>query len=1467
MVPTPLEGHQTPVPGVQSVQSSAGSSISLTVLIDFILQRTYHELQILSELLPRKTDMERKIEIVQFASRTRQLFVRLLALVKWANSASKVDKCSAIMQFLDKQSVLFMETADMLARMARETLVHARLPNFHLPCAVEVLTTGTYMRLPTCIRDRIVPPDPITPQEKRLTLLRLNQIIQHRLVTSADLPPQMRNIKIENGRVTFHTEHEFEASLTLMGDTPNIPWRLLDINILVEDKETGDGKPLVHEMQIQFIYQLIQSRLLDTSKPLHDLYNVLHSFCQSLQLEVLHSQVMRLCSERLGDYLYVEYVPGNNLTLYYWREIVGQGDTPAEQTYRLTVQVHATDPTRPLQVLHTPPLDGRESQQADEAFKSDQLSIEKLLVHTIYIRTKQRLNELKEQIQKRLGDIECTVVGSPAVLNIPILQPCLRSEQLLVAIDTHKGTFLAHVPQYDPCMIADIQNSLNGDMSKLDALVAELRFWIVLRRCEKTLQSLPVMTLDNLPLAQTNDHPITLLAKHKLFIKLCRHTNSYVVVELKEKPGCPCEVQHNYYLLIVKPMTIDEEPSTETELPHSFLTVASFVQFDAFTITHGPLTVVDMDHPDKGFGKRRIQAKPGADPCVKRSKPPAYFIPDLAHIIAMCDERLPFAAFMDELHRRGICNQGVQVDSNAACFAIKIVQMLNCEGVDSNVMDSLRRTLLSCTIRMHGKGTRAWLVEYIFCRCPLVSLNSREQGPRRLVYFLYDLNSSDKMGKTVDEFLADWSSIAHLYQVVLNYSEALKQDPGLAAIAEVKAYPYKRLILGYGPNKGNTVMIVWKSPEKKFHLVFGVVGPTASAANPHSLVALQLEQHFNQQCSIPLLLQMLHDTYNPLNSVGKLPTTPIVGGSIARPTAAVQSFTIIPQSPTHIRISFRNVYCIDIHFRKEGLVAVKDGAYSLFDKSKVIEEFTPTQGLKAFLNMFVDDSGCQVRRRSQSEDDNPPSPVSTIDPLDSFMSGHTKPSSPAQRTQESGLRFHHPLTPPPGSNPHTPASPHMGVLGPSYTSSPGAASFQLASPPSLQTNINPSPSMLHMGTPSPGTLLTANSPGNPLHVPSPGSFLPTPSPSSQVHMPSPAGGFMSSQGHNEGGSPYPSSTSGISMPSPATQQWPGSPSMPRPSPVGRSLGTAQSPGGHPALHSPQSCGSSSSHLLRVLPQRSWAAAIPTLLTQEAFEMLCCPAQILGIPSTPPGTTVSSPLERFLSCVYMRRNIQRFIQNDDTLTNLPCNEPGVVLFKVDNFHCRITQNSTNLQTLHLKLTPIPEHKDQWTSDELQVLEKYFDTKVVCSPYKPNAMLSFARMLTAPVRILKDCVQIMRHEMLPDRNMKWIVQWCLTIPPAASNIGPTGTSSFIIIKTKFLFFVQLTRQLFPPGTDPLSLVLPLLHDMMTNTTQLADRNEMAASSPNMAIMNALKRFSEFNPNPSECSIFPAVRELMSNLVIPH
>ena len=67
--------------------------------------------------------------------------------------------------------------------------------------------------------------------------------------------------------------------------------------------------------------------------------------------------------------------------------------------------------------------------------------------------------------------------GSPAVLHVPVLQPNLRSEQLLITVDTHTGILLPHVPQYDSCpIIAELQQALNQDRSKVDYLISELRY-------------------------------------------------------------------------------------------------------------------------------------------------------------------------------------------------------------------------------------------------------------------------------------------------------------------------------------------------------------------------------------------------------------------------------------------------------------------------------------------------------------------------------------------------------------------------------------------------------------------------------------------------------------------------------------------------------------------------------------------------------------------------------------------------------------------------------------------------------------------------------------------------------------------------------------------------------------------------------------------------------------------------------
>lgn len=49
-----------------------------------------------------------------------------------------------------------------------------------------------------------------------------------------------------------------------------------------------------------------------------------------------------------------------------------------------------------------------------------------------------------------------------------------------------------------------------------------------------------------------------------------------------------------------------------------------------------------------------------------------------------------------------------------------------------------------------------------------------------------------------------------------------------------------------------------------------------------------------------------------------------------------------------------------------------------------------------------------------------------------------------------------------------------------------------------------------------------------------------------------------------------------------------------------------------------------------------------------------------------------------------------------------------MFKTDVLKCRVALNPKNYQTLQLKVTP--ENAGPWTQEELQVLEKFFETRV-------------------------------------------------------------------------------------------------------------------------------------------------------------
>ncbi|KAL0185189.1 hypothetical protein M9458_020886, partial [Cirrhinus mrigala] len=128
---------------------------------------------------------------------------------------------------------------------------------------------------------------------------------------------------------------------------------------------------------------------------------------------------------------------------------------------------------------------------------------------------------------------------------------------------------------------------------------------------------------------------------------------------------------------------------------------------------------------------------------------------------------------------------------------------------------------------------------------------------------------------------------------------------------------------------------------------------------------------------------------------------------------------------------------------------------------------------------------------------------------------------------------------------------------------------------------------------------------------------------------------------------------------------------------------------------------------RKLPQRSWAASIPTILTHNKLHVLLLPSPM---PCPVPGLAGSylcSPLERFLGSVIMRRHLQRIIQLEPNLTIVNSNEPGVIMFKTEVLKCRVALNPKTYQTLQLKVTP--ENTGPWSQEELQVLEKFFETR--------------------------------------------------------------------------------------------------------------------------------------------------------------
>jgi mediator of RNA polymerase II transcription subunit 14 len=95
---------------------------------------------------------------------------------------------------------------------------------------------------------------------------------------------------IERGVVVFEVPHEFRLSLSVVGDDQQLPWRLVNLEVLVGAGFPG-SPPLCHSQQTRYLTQVTQSHLVAATCPLSHVFSVLHTFCLSLLLDCLHTQV------------------------------------------------------------------------------------------------------------------------------------------------------------------------------------------------------------------------------------------------------------------------------------------------------------------------------------------------------------------------------------------------------------------------------------------------------------------------------------------------------------------------------------------------------------------------------------------------------------------------------------------------------------------------------------------------------------------------------------------------------------------------------------------------------------------------------------------------------------------------------------------------------------------------------------------------------------------------------------------------------------------------------------------------------------------------------------------------------------------------------------------------------------------------------------------------------------------------
>ncbi|KAJ2646247.1 mediator complex subunit [Coemansia sp. RSA 1250] len=320
--------------------------IPLSLTISRLITYAYTELVTLVDTLPARSETDRRAEILKYTDHMTDLLSKLLALVRWAKHAPQIQKCQNVIAYLDSQNRYFEYAVDSIYATFL-SMPNVRMRNYDVGNAVDILTTGSYQRLPVAIK-RAVPPPRLTKRQLRETLAAIDGIIRSRILRGERLPVAMRQYTIANGRIVFTVPGEFEAALTLLQFEENIPWHVVNVKVLVAgDKALSDEQQItVNTWQIVDHAQHIlieasnaqdNAAASPSSPQLAQLYDFMHQQCLMVLLEAMLKQAAALRRARWENLLQVEMgAPDRSvLVLRYWTSsrAAATADSPSQEQH------------------------------------------------------------------------------------------------------------------------------------------------------------------------------------------------------------------------------------------------------------------------------------------------------------------------------------------------------------------------------------------------------------------------------------------------------------------------------------------------------------------------------------------------------------------------------------------------------------------------------------------------------------------------------------------------------------------------------------------------------------------------------------------------------------------------------------------------------------------------------------------------------------------------------------------------------------------------------------------------------------------------------------------------------------------------------------------------------------------------------------------------------------------------------